>query len=328
MKLFRMRQLIFVLARVVRRSAFSEHPNIVEVICHEIVEEIEISAFNLCRSLRRVIIPNIKKIVDPTVFACCHRLKYVECSNLEIIGDTTFGWCRSLKNINLPSARIVERWAFIGCRALTNVKFGSKLERIEESAFSNCKSLERITIPLKDGLFSDDNIFQGCTNLHQVDLIVGELHETIAALHFREWRNDMNEEIDSINQILLNASSGGWDDDHGREGFPGEKAREIRRWIRSVLDKIIHYQDEHQRLLNEAATILEYALPNDVVMKKVLPFLNLPSYHFEVEDEEDEYYDSDDDTQSSESSQQICPSWLEYVCCRRRGGRVETEGNS
>ena len=163
------------------------------------------------------------------------------------------------------------------------MKFGSKLERIEVRAFCNCKSLERITIPLKDGLISTDDTFQGCDDLSQVDLISGEMHETIAALHLEEWRNDSKEEINFINQILPNATAGRWDDNDDYQGDPGEKTQGIRNWIRSVLDKIIHYQDEHRRLLSEAATTLELVLPNqDIVMNGVLPFLALPSYTFEV----------------------------------------------
>jgi len=86
------------------------------------------------------------------------------------------------------------------------------LERIEETAFDYCDSLERITIPLNDGLITDNNTFVGC-NLKHVDLVQGPIHETIAALPLEEWRNDMNAEIDSINLILPNTSAGGWDTD-------------------------------------------------------------------------------------------------------------------
>ncbi len=95
-------------------------------------------------------------------------------------------------------------------------------------------------------------------------------------------------------------------------------------WIRSILDKIVHYQAEHQRFLNEAATILQLPItPNppaddyeglairrrvisvlqfifhyetgeatskDIVVNNILPFLALPP--FEVEDREMEEDDS------------------------------------
>ncbi len=105
---------------------------------------------------------------------------------------------------------------------------------------------------------------------------------------------DMNEQIDSINQILPITYAGGydgWDDDEG------EKSREIRMWIISVLLKIIHYQEEHQRVVNEAGSTLHHALPHDIVMNNVLPFLELPPYMFEVEDHEE---DSDNEEEVEE----------------------------
>ena len=123
-----------------------------------------------------------------------------------------------------------------------------------------------------------DDIFSGCWSLKHVDLVEGaELHETVASLHLEGWRNDMNEEIDSINQILLNtpAGNGYWD--------PGGKAEMIGGWIGSVLYKIVRYKAEHRRVLDEAATTLQFALPRDILMNNVLSFLALPAYTFEGE---------------------------------------------
>ena len=116
------------------------------------------------------------------------------------------------------------------------------------------------------------------TRLKHVDLVEGAiLSETIAALLLEEWKDDMSEEIDSISRVLPNTRTGSWND-------PGGKAKEIRTWIRSVRRKIVHYKAEHRRYLSEAATALYSALPNDIVIKNVLPFLELPSHTFEGED--------------------------------------------
>ncbi|KAK1737795.1 hypothetical protein QTG54_011567 [Skeletonema marinoi] len=254
---------------VILPDVFHGNRNIVEVICDENVKKVEECAFTACPSLRRVIMPGVE-IVEENSFLGCEVLADVEFGKLEIIRYAAFNGCTSLGSINLPSARIVEGDTFNDCETLTKVKFGSKLERIEEMAFDDCTSLERITIPLKEGLMNDNNTFQGCLDLVHVDLVEGPTHETIAALHFEEWRNDMNEEIDSINQILPTVDAGRWARD------AGGKARAIRTWIRSVIGKTIHYKVQHQRLLDEAATTLQLALPKDIVMKNVLPFLELP----------------------------------------------------
>uniref|UniRef100_A0A7S2E6T2 Leucine-rich repeat domain-containing protein n=1 Tax=Ditylum brightwellii TaxID=49249 RepID=A0A7S2E6T2_9STRA len=193
--------------RVIPEEAFYDNHSIVEVICGVNVKKVGEGAFDGCSSLRRVIMPGVE-VVEENAFYDCKALTDIECGKLEIIESEAFQRCTSLGSINLPSAKFVEGYAFRYCEALAVVKFGSKLERIERRAFVDCTALERITIPLKDGIIAADDIFTECDNLKHVDQVEGELHETIAALQLEEWRNDMNEEIDSINQILPTVSAG------------------------------------------------------------------------------------------------------------------------
>ena len=278
---------ITVAVKVVTAGAFHWHPNIVEVIFRDDVEKIEERAFACCPNLRRVVMLGVK-VVEKNAFECCKALTDVECGKLEIIRQKAFYYCKSLGSINLPSARIVERYAFGNCIVLKDVKFGSKLERIESfaftfsAAFGHYSCLKRITIPLKDGIFTDDdNAFMGCDILTNVDLVEGAvLQETIAALNLEEWRHDMTEEIDSINRILPNAPAVGFQ--------ATEKTHVVRMWIGSVLHKIVHYKAEHRRVLGEAAAALQLVLPHDILMNNVLSFLELPAYSFEGEDETDD----------------------------------------
>jgi uncharacterized protein YidB (DUF937 family) len=267
--------------KVIPAEAFYEHQNIEEFECHDGVEKVEEKAFYECPSLRRVKMPGVK-IVEEDAFAQCSVLADVECGKLERIGVEAFVCCDSLRSINLPSVKIVEKWAFSFCTGLTDVKFGDKLERIEKWAFYDCKSLERIAIPLSNRIIDDDDyddyycdVFTGCENLKHADL-VGGVNETIAALPVDEWRNDMNAAIDAINQILLNTLD------------EGGKGRVVKRWIRSVLCKIVDYKQRHCNMLTEATTTLveELALlPQDIVINNVLPFLKLPSFTFKVEEQ-------------------------------------------
>ncbi len=281
---------------VIRAEAFQYHRNIVEVVYHEDFEKIERHTFWGCPRLRRVIMPGVK-IVGDGAFDGCTALMDVICDKLEIIGDGAFVCCESLRSLNLPSARIISGVAFLHCVALTEARFSSKLERIEGSAFSCC-SLERITIPLKDGLIMHDDTFQRCENLKQVDLVDGELHETMAALQLEEWRNDMYEEIDAINQTLPTAYAGDeWNDDNDDVG---ELAVAIRLWMRSLLGKIIGYKAEHQRVMDEAVVpTLQHALSQDIVSHYVLPFLELPSYTFALDNHED-YSDDEEEMEEEE----------------------------
>jgi hypothetical protein len=209
-----------------------------------------------------------------------------------------------LRSINPLAVQFVGEEAFESCEDLTCAKFSKKLERFEDMAFLDCTSLEQITIPLKNGLITEDFVFQGCENLRHVDLVegvfraieqticIGELHETIAALQFEDWKNDMNETVNSIDKLLIIERALGSDDNDD-----GDLARVIRRWISRTLAKIIRYKAKHQRIIGEAASILQLALPHDIVVVSILPFLELPSYAFEGEEG---YEDGDSDSNSDE----------------------------
>jgi hypothetical protein len=270
--------------------AFEDHPNIEEVICHEGVKKIEEHAFNYCPRLRRVIMHGVKE-VEKHVFNRCEALTYIECGKLERIGQWAFCDCKSLRSIDLPSIKIVKGVAFRDCTNLRNAKFGKRLESLGGGVFLKCTSLERITLPLKDDMLTYDNIFRLCDKLKHVDLVWG-VHETVAALLMEHWKNDMNEEITAINRILPNKPAGNWND-------PGGKARAIRRWISSVLRKIVHYKAEHFRIMDEAAATLQFVLPQDIVRNNVLSFLELPSHMFDGENDGEEE-DSDDDAEMDE----------------------------
>eukprot|EP00984_Skeletonema_dohrnii_P003588 scaffold1216_cov73-Skeletonema_dohrnii-CCMP3373.AAC.1 len=264
---------------VIPADAFEGNRHIEELECHDRVKTVGGWAFANCPSLRIVRMPGVRE-VESEAFADCEALAIVECGKLERIGESAFGRCISLGSIILQSSKIVEGLAFSRCKSLTNVIFGDKLERIGRASFYECTSLERIAIPLKDGMITDDNIFQRCKSLKQVNLVEGAvLRDTIAALLLDEWRNDMKDEIGAINQILPNTPAGSC-----YNSKVGGKAQAVRMWIRTVLRKIIHCKAQHRSYLNEAAAALQLDLPNDVVLKNVLPFLELPSYTFEGED--------------------------------------------
>ncbi len=113
--------------------------------------------------------------------------------------------------------------------------------------------LRRIAIPLKDNLFSPHHSdqytqFNQCDHLKTVDLVgVERIHKTISSLLLESWKDEMNQEIDRINQVLPNTP-------------PREKADAIRLWITSVINRMAHFKAEHNALLRDDMTQLELAL--------------------------------------------------------------------
>ena len=126
------------------------------------------------------------------------------------------------------------------------MKFSEKLERLSSGIFGDCKRLQRIAIPLKRGSFSDDDAFDYCDQLTRVDL-VGGVHQTVASLHMKSWRAEMNTEIDRINLLFPYTSS-------------FQKTRVIIELMDSVIDRMDHFKAEHCSSLKEAMTLLELGL--------------------------------------------------------------------
>ena len=281
--------------KVIPQRQFHQHRKIVELICHDGVIKIEEYAFCGCRRLKRVIMKDVEK-VEEGAFGGCKALEYVECDKLEIIGEDAFSSCRSIANISLPSAKIVRRCAFCACPALVGVVFGCKLESIDETVFLACRSLNRITLPLKIGLIIHYGAFHECENLKHVELVDGEvIQQTIDALLWEDWKNDMNSELLSIDQILPNTRAGDMYNN-------GEKAVVIRQWISDVLRKMINYKSQHCRLLKEAVSRLQLALAHDIVMNNVVPFLQLPHHKIDGEEEIDERDDGNESIDETYSS--------------------------
>ena len=233
--------------KIIAARAFQNCYNLVSIEMHDGVEIIKEYAFCNCYRLSGIKLPGVR-VIEKCAFHECNALADVDFGNnnkLETIGEGALAYT-ALRNIKIPTVRVIEGWAFYGCKQLTAAKFSEDLQTIGRRSFEDCECLERITIPLKVNMFGIDPIFHDCYELSQVD-VVGGIHKTISSLLLQSWKNDMNDEIDRINQVLPNT---------GRY----EKTAAIRRWNARVLERMEHYKSEHYALLKEDMTQLELAL--------------------------------------------------------------------
>ncbi|KAK1737879.1 leucine-rich repeat domain-containing protein [Skeletonema marinoi] len=243
--------------KIIPARAFEKRRVLVSVKFHDGVEVIEKYAFRGCKSLRRLKLIGVRE-VGFLAFCVCSALTEVEFSDkLETIRRKAFGYCESLQTIKMPSVRTIEEEAFDNCIALTDVEL-LDVERIRMLAFYKCLALRRIAVPLRDNMFAP-GAFNYCINLTTVDL-VGGIRITVTSLLLQVWRDEMNQEIDRINQVLprfheinrINRVLPITDDN--------EKTAAIQEWIRTVLRRMKHYRNEHHALLKEATTLLELAV--------------------------------------------------------------------
>ncbi len=227
----------------IREGAFYDCRHLLRIEMHDGVKIIEEGAFHECLSLRSIKLLGVR-VIERGAFCGCEALEDVEFGDeLDKIGSSAFRRCTSIRHIKLPKVRQIEAYAFAVCRQLTDADLPEDLEGIGYDSFGGCSHLRRIAIPLKSDMIGSF-AFDGCGSLSRVDL-VGGIHKTISSLLLESWRNEMNEEIDSINQVVPNHE---------------EKDTAIQEWIGGVLESMEHYTLEHYALLKDNMTQLELAL--------------------------------------------------------------------
>ena len=105
-------------------------------------------AFDHCRSLTSVTIPNSVTSIGDGAFSRCFSLTSVTIPNsVTSIGSEAFRSCSSLTSITIPnSVTSIGDMAFSYCRSLTSVTIPNSVTSIGGSAFYSCSSLSSVTI--------------------------------------------------------------------------------------------------------------------------------------------------------------------------------------
>lgn len=128
-------------------------------------------AFENCRRLRSVHIPDSVTRIGMNAFKGCSALEHINFPpHLEQIELSAFCGCTSLREAILPdSLRELGDDAFTNCTALCRIRLPDTLEELGSCAFQNCRSLEEVVLP--DALRElPAGVFSGCTNLWRVVL--------------------------------------------------------------------------------------------------------------------------------------------------------------
>ncbi len=154
------------------------------VVLEEGITAIPSVAFNQCKELMDISIPDSVEKIGPNVFYGLTNLEGISLpANLTEIESGTFSGCTGLKTATLPeNLKIIGPHAFVGCSSLTAIDIPEQTESIGNSAFDNCSGLTSVIIPQSVTTLGE-HVFANCNGLAGV-LFEGNAPDSIGARVF------------------------------------------------------------------------------------------------------------------------------------------------
>lgn len=154
-------------------GAFSSS-GLTEIIIPSGINILANNVFYGCKYLKQVVIPGTIKTIGGEAFSGCSGLESIIIEDgVESIGGRAFSGCNSLTEVKLPKSIKNIESAFSDCKYLETVSMTEcNLRTLGVNAFSGCSSLENITLP--DSLTSIEQCaFANCTSLIDIKLKEG-----------------------------------------------------------------------------------------------------------------------------------------------------------
>ncbi|MBR3820662.1 MAG: leucine-rich repeat protein, partial [Kiritimatiellae bacterium] len=147
--------------------------NVTNLVIAEGTTNIANYAFQSCYSLESVTLPDSVTHIGYSAFSYCSNLKRVEIPDSVIaIGSYAFGSCNSelYDTASIPGIKLVDGWAIEVDKSKLPAELDlTDIRGIDGSAFRNCTSIERVTVP-KNFISISDRMFYNCSSLKSVTI--------------------------------------------------------------------------------------------------------------------------------------------------------------
>ena len=141
----------------------SKDISITSCIIHDGTRIICGNAFNNCRMLTNITIPDSIVSKESAFYNCPIETATISASAIVIIPK------QFLKTVIITGGKSIGDYAFNGCSALTSITISDSVTSIGNYAFSGCSSLENIIIP--NSVISIGNyVFENCNKLSSITL--------------------------------------------------------------------------------------------------------------------------------------------------------------
>ncbi|MBQ7760453.1 MAG: leucine-rich repeat protein [Clostridia bacterium] len=134
-----------------------------EVVIPSTVTSIGESAFENCKGITSVVLPENLTTLSPYVFKSCTALRTINTENVEEFKKECFNNCHALYYMSISNkARVIEDSAFSECRSLDQAFDISSVTTLGNKVFYNCSRIEGFIMPDVD---FDLGFFSGCTGI-------------------------------------------------------------------------------------------------------------------------------------------------------------------
>lgn len=149
--------------------AFQYCKNLTSVSLPNTIDSIAQDAFSFCSSLEHISIPqSVKKIGYEAFWKDVSLKDLVLPNSLSEISAALCDSCVSLTHVTIPQGvKLIDRYAFYHCHSLTNVVIPNSVERINYYAFSRCISMDSLTIG--EGVQLIENYAFFLTNIDHIE---------------------------------------------------------------------------------------------------------------------------------------------------------------
>ncbi len=154
-------------------------------------------AFNYCKQIVSITLPNSVTTLGAFVFSDCSSLVSINLPNgITNIPSSAFSSCYALANITLPSGlKTIETYAFSSCRMLTSITLPSGLTSIGNYAFQSCYNILEVY-----NLSSSITLTKGATTNGYVAYYAKTIHTSASSASNYTV-------IDNVKYYVENASS-------------------------------------------------------------------------------------------------------------------------
>jgi hypothetical protein len=145
-------------AKSIQYEAFNDCRNLISIIIPDGITSIGNKAFYNCTSLTSVTIPDSVTSIGDNAFQLTGLINVTIPSKVTSIGKNVFTGCKSLTSVNIPdSVTSIGSGAFAGCDSLTSLNIPANVTSIDEYAFFPIQNFTGVNVSTANTAYSSEN---------------------------------------------------------------------------------------------------------------------------------------------------------------------------